>query len=251
MIKLRTRIFRIIDAHDNESALSKGYNILNISLVLVSLVPLLFKEQTPTLRNLDQIALTFFLIEYILHLLTADIKYSDRPKIKAFYSYPFSFYGIVDLLSILPMLRFVGAPFRLFRLFRLFQSLRIFRVFKIFRYSDSVGILINAIKRQKDPLQFVFWAAFLYLIISSILMFNIEPESFPTYFDALFWSAGALTTATFGDNYPQTPIGQIIGIISFLLGVLIVALPSSIITVGFLDELKDNTEIEEEIEELK
>lgn len=238
---MRERIFHIINTEESSSIWSKLYNIFNIIIIILSLLPLVFKEQTPLLIRIDQVALVFFIIEYALHIWTADIKYQDRSKLMAFLSYPVSFYGIVDLLSIIPLLRFVSSPFRLFRLFRLFRSLRIFRVFKIFRYSSSIEVLINAIKRQKGPLQFIFWVAFMYLIISALIVFNIEPESFPSFMDALFWAAGALTSATYGDYYPSTPFGQVIAIISFLVGVRIIALPSSIITAGFLDELKEET----------
>lgn len=239
---MKERIFHVINAEDSKSIWSKLYNIFNIIIIILSLLPLVFKEQTPILIRIDQIALTFFIIEYLLHLWTADIKYKDRSKLKAYLSYPLSFYGLVDLLSIIPLLRFVSSPFRLFRLFRLFRSLRIFRVFKIFRYSNSIEVLYNAIKRQRESLQFVFWVAFMYLVISALVVFNIEPDSFPSFMDALFWAAGALTTASYGDYYPSSPFGQLIAILSFLVGVLIIALPSSIITAGFLDELKEKTE---------
>lgn len=249
---LRQKIYQIINAKDSQTLISKIYNLLNIVLIIISIVPLFFKNQTPILSKLNTVALVFFIIEYVLHLVTADIQYDDRPKWQAFLSYLFSFYGIIDLLSILPMLRFVSESFRLFRIFRLVHSLRIFRLFKIFRHTNSVDLMINAIRRQREPLQLVLIASGLYLLITSLVIFNIEPDSFPSYFDALFWSAGALTTATFGDYYPQTPFGQILGLVSFLVGILIVALPSSIITVGFLDELQEKTKIDnDKIEEMK
>lgn len=243
---MRERIYRIIDVEDSTSYISKAYNIFNIFMILLSLLPLVFKEPTLWLLKIDKIVLIFFVIEYLLHLGTADLKYQDRSKVEAFLTYPVSFYGIVDLLSILPMVEFVSSPFRLFRLFRLFRSLRIFRVFKIFRHSSSVDLLFNSVKRQKDLLQFVLWVAILYLVISGILVFNVEPETFPTFWDAIFWAAGTLTTATVGNYNPQSIVGQLISILSAFIGILIVALPSSIITAGFLDEINEETEEEKE-----
>ncbi|EKU93112.1 Ion transport protein [Alloiococcus otitis] len=243
---MREKIFQIISVQDSDSLASKAYNTVNIFLILISLLPLMFKSQDPLLQFIDNLVLVFFIVEYFLHFITADIKYDDLPKHQAFLRYPVSFFGIVDLLSILPMMEFVSSSFRLLRLFRLVQSARVFRVFKIFRYSNSIDILIKAIIRQKDSLQLVLWTAVLYLLITSLLIFNIEPESFPSFMDALFWSAGALTSATFGDYFPSSPQGQLIGILSFMVGVLIIALPSSIITAGYVDELKAHSNIEDQ-----
>ena len=242
---IRKIIYMILDSDDNQSDANKIYNYVSVVLIIISILPLFFRELTPTLRVIDQIVLFFFVVEYILRFATADIKYPGKMRFQSYLAYLTSFYGIIDFLSILPVFQYISRSFRifesfrLFRLFRLFRSLRIMRVFKIFRLTSSLDIIINTIKRQKAQLQFILWVSVIYLLISSIILFNVEVDTFPTFLDALYWSVGALTTSTSGHYYLNTTIGQIIGMLSIIVGVLLIALPTSIFTAGYMDEIND------------
>lgn len=242
---MRKIIYMILDSDDNQSDANKIYNYVSVVLIIISILPLFFRELTPTLRVIDQIVLFFFVVEYILRFATADIKYPGKMRFQSYLAYLTSFYGIIDFLSILPVFQYISRSFRifesfrLFRLFRLFRSLRIMRVFKIFRLTSSLDIIINTIKRQKAQLQFILWVSVIYLLISSIILFNVEVDTFPTFLDALYWSVGALTTSTSGHYYLNTTIGQIIGMLSIIVGVLLIALPTSIFTAGYMDEIND------------
>lgn len=242
---MRKIIYMILDSDDNQSDANKIYNYVSVVLIIISILPLFFRELTPTLRVIDQIVLFFFVVEYILRFATADIKYPGKTRFQSYLAYLTSFYGIIDFLSILPVFQYISRSFRifesfrLFRLFRLFRSLRIMRVFKIFRLTSSLNIIINTIKRQKAQLQFILWVSVIYLLISSIILFNVEVDTFPTFLDALYWSVGALTTSTSGHYHLNTTIGQIIGMLSIIVGVLLIALPTSIFTAGYMDEIND------------
>lgn len=104
---------------------------------------------------------------------------------------------------------------------------------------------------MKDPLIIVGILTVTYIFISSLIVFNIEPDTYPTFLEALLWATSSLTTATYGDIYPKSTLGQIISIISYLVGVGVVALPSSILTAGYINEVKNAKEIEikDELEE--
>lgn len=145
--------------------------------------------------------------------------------------------AIIDLISILPSLTVLSQGFMLLRLLRMFRALRVFRAFKLFRYSKNAQIIANIFKKQKGPLCYVLILALGYIVISALVVFNVEPDSFNTIFDAIYLATVSLTTMGYGDIYPVAEIGRIVTMISSLFGIAIVALPAGIITAGYMDEL--------------
>lgn len=254
---MKQEIHSILEVDDEHSRLSKLYNVLNIVFTIVSLIPLIFHEQTPILFYIEAISVGFFVIDYILRWLTADIEFPNRPAWLAYLIYPFTIYAILDLLAILPFLTLLNQTWRLVRLFRLIRSLRIFRAFRVFRYSQSVSLLIDTIKKQRDSLVIVGGLTIIYIVFAAVLVFNFEPQTFPSFLDALFWSTSSLTAVTYGDLYPKSDIGQVLAMFSYIIGVVIIALPSSIITAGYIEEMnkakrkdqtKDNDDNDESTE---
>lgn len=116
--------------------------------IAASIVPLCFKETNSLFVWLDRATVTVFIVDYLLRWWTADLKYEKSGK-WAFLRYPFSFFGIVDLLSILPSLTMLSSGFKLFRLFRLNKALK---ALKFLRYSHSFELILNVIKREKRAL---------------------------------------------------------------------------------------------------
>lgn len=235
---MRKQLYSILDVQDNHSLLSKSYNIANILITLISLIPLLFHQQTEALIIVEGLTIVFFVIDYILRFMTADIKFGYKKPLVAFISYPFTPYAIIDLLAILPFLTVLNQSLRLFRLFRLARSLRIFRTFRVFRFSKSYALLERTIKKQKDSLILVIGLTLAYIFIAALLVFNIEPETFPSFLEALYWSTASVTTVAYGDVYPTSVIGQVFSMLSYLVGVMIIALPTSVITAGYIDEIE-------------
>ena len=115
--------------------------------------------------------------------------------------------------------------------------IRVFRAFKTFRYSKNIQIIKNVFVKQKDSLMVVCALAFGYIFITALIMFNLEPGTFKTFFDALYWATVSLTTVGYGDIYAVSNIGKFITMVSSLVGIAIVALPAGIITAGYLDEI--------------
>ena len=149
--------------------------------------------------------------------------------------------AIVDLLAILPSLTIIGNGFKLLKLFRLIRTLKVLRAFKFIRYSSSFEIIINVFRKQKKTLSAVATLAIAYILVSALVIYNVEPESFGTFFDAVSWATISLTTVGYGDIYPITTMGRIITMASSIFGIAIVALPAGIITAGYMKELeKDN-----------
>ena len=150
--------------------------------------------------------------------------------------------AIIDLLSILPSVSVLNSSFRLLKLFRLLRTLKVLRAFKFLRYSKSFEIISNVFKKQKKVLAAVATMAVAYVLVSALVIYNVEPESFNTFFDAVYWATISLTTVGYGDLYPVTTIGRIVTMISSVFGIAIIALPSGVITAGYLSELNKDDE---------
>jgi voltage-gated potassium channel len=145
--------------------------------------------------------------------------------------------AIIDLISILPSLTVLNSGFKLLKLFRLLRALKVFRTFKFLRYSKSFEIIIDVFKKQKRVLISVATMAIAYVLVSALVIYNVEPESFGNFFDAIYWATVSLTTVGYGDIYPVTTIGRIVTMISSVFGIAIIALPSGVITAGYLSEV--------------
>ena len=146
--------------------------------------------------------------------------------------------AIVDLVSILPSVTFINNGFRVLKVSRLFRSLRVFRIFKSFRYSKNVALISRVFSKQKDSRMVVIWFALGYIFISALVIFNVEPETFGSFFDAVYWATVSLTTMGYGDIYPVSTIGRIVTMLSSFIGIAIVALPAGILTAGYMEELE-------------
>ena len=147
--------------------------------------------------------------------------------------------AIVDLLSILPSFTFFSSTLKLLRVARLVRMVRVIRVVKFVRYSKSLKILAKVLKNSKESLLAVGSFAVAYILVTALIIFNVEPQSFDTYFDAVYWATVSLTTVGYGDLYPITTIGRSMAMISSFFGIAIVALPAGVITAGYLKELED------------
>lgn len=111
------------------------------------------------------------------------------------------------------------------------------RAFKFLRYSKSFDIITNVFRKQKKVLSAVATMAVAYILISALVIYNVEPDSFETFFDAIYWATISLTTVGYGDIYPITTIGRIVTMFSSAFGIAIIALPSGVITAGYLEEI--------------
>ena len=230
----RKTLFQIIEPHQKENAIEKAYDVFMFLTIIVSLIPLTTKSHTGIFMWLNFVSTVIFIIDYILRLLTADYKLG-KGKL-SFLLYPFTFMALADLLCILPSLFLLNNSLRLFKILRM---LRILRVFKFIRYSKNVQILTNVLKKQKDSLIIVGLLALGYIFISALIIFNVEPSTFPNFFDALYWATISLTTVGYGDIYAVSTTGKIITMISSFLGIALVALPAGIITAGYMKEIKE------------
>lgn len=232
---MRKRIYEIIEVSDGDDKLSSFYDVFMMIVIVISIIPLATKSRNAIWTSVDMATVVVFIIDYFLRLITADYKLNNKGK--SFLIYPFTPMAMIDLVSILPSLTVLNNSFRLLKMFRVSRTLRVVRVFKAFRYSKNIMIIMNVFKKQKDSLIIVCVFAIGYIIISALIMFNVEPDTFGTFFDALYWATVSLTTVGYGDIYAVSAVGKVITMISALFGIAVVALPAGIITAGYMDEI--------------
>ena len=245
-MQIRKEIYRLVEPRNKENYASRLYDFVMLIVIAIGIFPLMFRTQYKIFWYFDLISGICFIVDYILRWCTADYE-SKRSKIAAFVIYPFTPMAIIDLLSILPIFNLLGPTFKVFRVSRL---LKILRIFKVIRYFEPLEIILSVIRKQSKILMTVFSLAIFYIFITALIMFNAEedinPETgkylFEGFFDAFYWAACTLTTVGYGDIYPISHIGRIISIISSMVGIAIIALPSGIVTAGYMDELKNRKE---------
>ena len=244
MDTLKRLNYVIIPRSDNK--LSKGYDWIMLVAIIMGIIPLMFRSQHPAFTWFDIISCICFIVDYILRWITAGVRTKGKQWV-AYLVYPFTPMAIIDLLYILPTISVIAPAFKLARISRL---LKILRVVKIIWYFESLGMILSVIKKQRKILCAVLSVALFYTFITAMIMFNAEkeinPETgeyfFSNFFEAFYWAACTLTTVGYGDIYPISNIGRIISIISSLVGIAIIALPSGIITAGYLEELRSRKE---------
>lgn len=226
---MRERLYSPLNG-DGRAAMWYG-RIMTV-LIIASLLPLCFKGSSPILETIEYACVLVFIVDYLARWATADLKL--RKGALSFLIYPFTPMAIIDLLSILPVFNALNDALRTLRVLRLFRALR---AFKLIRYSKSASAIAAVFEKQREALLAVLCLAIGYILVSALVIFNVEPDTFNTFFDAVYWAVvssqpSAMATSTSSD------VGRTIAMISSLMGVAVVALPSGIITAGMLDELR-------------
>ena len=214
---------------------SRIYDWFMLFIICLSIVPLMFRTSNRLFNVIDVGCCVIFVIDYVLRWMTADLS-SNRKRGVAFICYPFNGWAIIDLLSILPTLSLLTPSFKLLRIARL---TKILRVVKFLRYYEPLQIMLRVIRQESKTLLTVLVMALSYVFCTALLIYNVDGEPMiKTFFDAIYWAACTLTTVGYGDVYPVTMTGRIIGMISAVVGIALIALPSGIITSAYLDELR-------------
>ncbi|WP_026520505.1 ion transporter [Butyrivibrio sp. FCS006] len=232
MDKYKRRIYEVIEVSSIGDASSRAYDVLMTTTVIVGLVPLTLKTDNFYTFVIEIITALILFVDYCARVYTADYKMGFM-NIKAYIAYIFTPLAIFDLLSILPVI-YLLFPIPSLRLLKL---IRIFRVLKLVRYSKTMIVIANVVRKVKTQLIAVLILITIYIFVSAMLIFQLEPNLFDSFFDALYWATISITTIGYGDIYPTTDIGRFITMISALMGVAVIALPSGMITAAYMNEI--------------
>lgn len=242
----RRRIFEIIEIGPPEDRISRTYDLTNLlSIVVNLLVSILYTFDDIRLKygalllTIESITVAFFAVDYCLRLWTARCRSPKSSEIKAIWEYATSFHGIVDILSFLPYYLPIFFPSGA-TAFRLFRVMRFFRLFRINTYYDSLSVISEVIGSKRQQLISSVFIILILMLSSSLCMYSLEHEAQPTVFtnafSGIWWAASTLLTVGYGDIYPITDAGKIFGIGITFLGVGMVAIPTGIISAGFVDQ---------------
>lgn len=210
------------------------YNMFMIGITFISVIPIMVRSDHQVLMIIDLFSTVIFIIDYILRWMTADLKFQEN-NVKSFLRYPLQRMAVIDLLSIIPGF----FPLRGLKISRIFRVLRTFRFLRIIRYSKSTNLIIRALKRQRTSLYAVVLISLEYILVCALIIYNVEPETFHTFFDAVYWSTVSLTTVGYGDIYPVSALGKTIAMISSFFGIAIIAMPAGLFTAGLIQEMQN------------
>ena len=242
--KIKQRVFQIIQIGNNSDIPSRSFDIFIVVVIFINLFVVFFEtfdESAPfhtLLFVIEAITIGVFTIEYILRLWTADVAYPDMPKWKAIGKFAFSFYGAVDLLTLLPFYCPFFFPEGAIA-FKILRVVRIFRLFQVNSTSDAFNVITEVLKEKSSQLLSSFVMIIILIFGASLTMYGVEhpaqPEAFPNAFSGIWWATSTILTIGYGDVYPVTLAGRFIGMLIGFLGVGLVAIPTAIISAGFVE----------------
>ena len=242
---MRKKIYEIIKSPTDGNSETTLYDYFMMIVIILSLLPLTYKPESEPywVMYIEHIAIIIFIVDYILRWFVADYEY---PNLKyPFLQYVYQPMAIIDIVSILPgvlvSITYHNPEFMTLMLLRLARLARVIRSLKILEYSHSFRVLRAVIKNSIRPLKAVLALAITYIVISALVIFHVEP-GFRNFFEALYWATVSLTTVGYGDIVPTTMLGRIVTMVSSIMGIAVIALPSGIVTAGYmqaLDEEKD------------
>lgn len=212
---------------DSDTKAGKTFDLFIQAVIVISLVSFTIEtlpDLSPTtrtfLRCIEIVSVIIFTVEYLARVLVA----SNRP------AFIFSFFGIIDLLAILPFYLGMGLDLRSLRAFRL---LRLVRIFKLARYSAAARRFHRAFLIAKEELALFLFATLIIIYLAAVGIYHFEnpaqPEAFSSVFHSLWWAVSTLTTVGYGDIYPVTAGGKIFTFFILAAGLGIVSIPAGLV----------------------
>ncbi|MBQ6415130.1 MAG: ion transporter [Butyrivibrio sp.] len=244
--RVRAKIFNMVSTGVIDEPINKFYDFLSIVALVLNLfaafaITFDYTEEhyKGLLLAIEAVTTFFFAVDYLLRLISSAELYPKLSEPKAAIRYIFSLAGIIDLLSFLPYYLPVFFPAG-GAVFRLFRVARILRLFRINSYYDQLNVITEIIVSKSQQLLASVFIILILMMASSLCMYSVEheaqPDVFQNAFSGIWWSASTLLTVGYGDIYPVTIMGKILGIIISFLGVGMVAIPTGIISAGFVEQ---------------
>lgn len=258
-LQRRKRLFEIVEVGAADDWISRGYDLLSTLILVVNLTVTVMNtfdavslRYGAMLKGIESFTVAFFAVDYVLRLLSCRFLRPAERELKSLLLYMVSFTGLVDLLSFLPYYLPFFFPDGAVA-FRMFRVIRIFRLFRINAYYDSLNVITEVLTSKKQQLLSSVFILLVLMLGSSLCMYSLEheaqPEVFRNAFSGIWWSVSTLLTVGYGDIYPVTTLGKLCGTIIAFLGVGMVAIPTGIISAGFVDQYSRLKRISEYAEE--
>ena len=237
----RTRIFEVIQIGQTEDMPSRLFDyllVLNIFANITVLILGTFEELNAygdIFQAVEMVTVLFFCLEYALRIWTADLLYPGLSRKEAIFRFILSYDGIIDLFTILPFFFLRG-----FTVFRILRVVRIFHLFRINSSYDSFNVITEVIYEKRNQIVSSVVIILILMLASSLCIYSVEhdaqPEAFRNAFSGIWWSMTTIFTVGYGDIVPITLVGRILAVITTFLGVGVVAIPTGIISAGFVEQ---------------
>lgn len=245
MAEAKKRVFEIIEIGNKGDFVSAFFDAMIVTVIVLNLAVTIFatfEESKPyegILGAIEFVTIIIFAVEYVLRLWTAECLYPDKPRWKAVLSFVFSIYGLIDFFTFFPYFLPFVMPAGMVA-FRMLRGIRIFRLFKINARYDAFNVITDVIYEKRSQIISSMCLILMFMLASSLCMYGLEhdaqPESFKNAFSGIWWAVSALLTVGYGDIYPITVWGRIMAIVISFLGVGMVAIPTGIISAGFVEQ---------------
>lgn len=237
---MKERIFRIIQIGNKEDTPSRAFDyfivcaiLLNVSCVFLETFNAL-ESYVTTFHWIEIVTVSIFIVEYLLRIWTADLLYPCDKRATSIRKFLISYDGIVDFLTIVPVFFLSG-----FVAFRILRVVRIFRLFQINTQYDSFNVIKTVLYEKRNQIISSVCIILILMLGSSLGMYSAEckaqPDVFENAFSGIWWSVSTMLTVGYGDIYPVTTLGRIMAILTAFLGVGVVAIPTGIISAGFVE----------------
>lgn len=245
---MREKIFNIIQIGDKSNKISRAFDIF-ITIIIVSNIIVTVLETFDQLayfsglfKIVEIVTVFVFCVEYILRIWTANYLYPEVTARHARFKFLISFDGIVDLLTIIPAFFLSG-----FVIFRMLRVARIFHLFRLNAKYDSFNVITTVLYEKRNQIISSVFIVLILMLASSLCMYSVEHEAQPAVFrnafSGIWWSMSTLLTVGYGDIYPITTLGRIMAICIAYLGVGAVAIPTGIISAGFVEQYQRKSSI--------
>ena len=253
--RIKYHVYDILVETDDDETVDRIVAVFLVLLILVNTAAVVLETVDDLnarfgsiFHAIEVVSIAIFSVEYLLRIWIAPL---DPRYAKPFWGrirYAFSLMAMIDLLAILPA--FLPLIFTVdMRIVRFLRIFRLFRLFKMSRYVESLNTLDDVVRSKKEELLVTVVLILMMLLFSSSLMYIVEteaqPDKFPDIPSAMWWGVATLTTVGYGDIFPITPLGKLLGGFIAFLGIGIFALPTGILASGFADEIKKRRGTEE------
>ena len=244
--QLRAKIFNMVSVGVIDEPINRFYDGISIIALLLNLFCAfavtfdnMMERYGTLLLTVEAVTTFFFAVDYVLRLVSSKELFPHETDAKAALKYALSFSGVIDLLSFLPYYLPVFFPAGT-AVFKMFRIARILRLFRINSYYDQLNVITEVLSRKKQQLMASVFIIVILMMAASLCMYSVEheaqPRVFQNAFSGIWWSASTLLTVGYGDIYPVTTLGKILGIVIAFLGVGMVAIPTGIISAGFVEQ---------------
>lgn len=249
----RKRIFDIIQIGNKHDLPSRLFDygitlVIMVNLLITFVLTFSLPDSTlALLQVIERITMILFTMEYGLRLWTADYLYPGKSRAKAICRFMVSFYGVIDLLTILPYWLPMETIYGM-GVFRIIRVVRIFHLFKVNSQSDAYNVIVSVLREKSRQLASSISIIAILMLSASFLMYSVEhnaqPDVFDNAFSGLWWAVSSVLTVGYGDIYPVTILGRLLAILICILGVMITAIPTGILSAGFSENFREAKLIE-------